>query len=72
MLLKCIEVNPGFARFFTEGKVYRSDEISVEDDSVEPTEDRFEWDLESEFLEVRSICFDQESDLVAKFEIVEE
>lgn len=70
--LKCIAVGKGFEEFFSEGKVYFSDiEWGVTDnDSFDDTD--YSWQVEDDGETVMSAYGDETSQLVAKFNRVEE
>lgn len=70
--LKCKTVGNGYGKFFTVGKVYGADlEYGVADnDSIDETDHN--WELEPDGVTVRAACCDEDSAIVATFEIVEE
>lgn len=69
--LKCKTVGVGYETFFTVGKVYGADlEFGVADnDSIDATDHN--WELEPDSVTVRTHCCDEDSAVVATFEIVE-
>lgn len=69
---KCKIVGNGYEKFFTVGKVYGADlEYGVADnDSIDETDHN--WELEPDGVTVRAACCDEDSAIVATFEIVEE
>lgn len=72
--LKCKTVGAGYETFFTVGKVYGADlEYGVADnDAIVFDETGYNWELEPDGVTVRAACCDEDSAIVATFEIVEE
>lgn len=70
--LRCKTVGAGYEKFFTVDKVYGADlEFGVADnESFDDTDHN--WELEPDSVTVRSLCCDEDSDIVATFEIVED
>lgn len=70
--LKCLTVGKRYGEFFTEGKVYGADlEYGVADNhSFDDTDHN--WELEPDGITVRETCCDEDSAIVATFEVVEE
>lgn len=71
-ILKCKTVGAGYEDFFTVGKNYPADSDFCVCDNDSLGDDWFHWDLESDGVTVRSHHCDEDSALVATFEIVEE
>lgn len=70
--LKCKTVGTGYETFFTVGKVYGADlEFGVADNNSIGEGDH-NWELEPDSVTVRARCCDEDSDIVATFEIVED
>jgi len=69
--LKCKTVRAGYEKFFTLGKVYGADLKYGVTDNDALDETCLNWGLEPDSVTVRAICCDEDSAIVATFEIVE-
>lgn len=70
--LKCKTVGAGYESFFTVDKIYGADlGFGVADNNSFDDTDH-NWELEVDSVTVRSHCCDEDSAIVATFEIVEE
>ncbi|ARB11647.1 hypothetical protein CB7_194 [Pectobacterium phage vB_PatM_CB7] len=70
--LECKTVGNGYEKFFTVGKVYGAylGYGVADNDSIDETDHH--WELEPEGVTVRAAYCDEDSAIVATFEIVEE
>lgn len=71
-ILKCKTVGAGYEGFFTVDKTYPADSDFCVTDNTSEGADDFTWDLEPDGITVRAACCDEDSAIVATFEIVEE
>lgn len=69
--LKCLTVGKAYETFFTVGKVYPADSDACVTDNESSHDEDFTWELEVDGVTVMSECCNEDSDLVATFEIVE-
>lgn len=69
--LKCKSVGNEYGKFFTIGKVYGADLEDGVADNDSTHEADYNWQLEPGGVTVRATCCEEDSAIVATFEIVE-